>query len=95
MPSLAGSAARPEFLNRIDELLIFQALTEQEFKEIVPLLSTSHGVTLWGFMLKGTLLELLEKTLDLSRLLTVIMVNPAKPSKAIHRFYPSSTVLIC
>ena len=92
MPSLAGSAARPEFLNRIDELLIFQALTEQEFKEIVPLLSTSHGVTLGGFMLKGTLLE---KTLDLSRLLTVIMVNPAKPSKAIHRFYPSSTVLIC
>ncbi|CAE7461058.1 clpC [Symbiodinium pilosum] len=28
---------RPEFLNRIDELLIFQALTEQEFKEIVRL----------------------------------------------------------
>ena len=28
--------ARPEFLNRIDELLIFRALSEKEFKQIVP-----------------------------------------------------------
>jgi ATP-dependent Clp protease ATP-binding subunit ClpC len=73
------NAFRPEFLNRVDEVIMFQSLTKKEIKEIVTLL-----LTLLGKQVKAQQKIVLEFTEDLKDYLMEIGYDPnygARPLK--------------
>ncbi|NWG19044.1 MAG: AAA family ATPase [Chloroflexi bacterium] len=72
-------AFRPEFLNRIDEIVVFQALTEQELTQIIDLLAREVGERLQE---QGVTLEL---TPAAKKLLVREGYNPAYGARPLRR----------
>lgn len=72
-------AFRPEFLNRIDDIIVFQALTEQELTQIIDLLAREVGDRL---LEQGVTLEL---TAAAKKLLVREGYNPAYGARPLRR----------